>query len=162
MPSLDRLSQGPLPPSQCKSDLTQPIRPVVSRLDGFNIDEVWDYMLKPITGLRCAILVAQHQQQLIPWVDKYVVRVMCCRSGRRGSGRRARSAGWLRLLFLTLAPCCHACVLTICRYNSFQICLGMVLPVQVDGIWDKRHLAYNKYIASLLPRSMYYRLQKAL
>ena len=78
-------------------------------------------MRKPITGLQCAILVAQHQQQLIRWVDKYVVRVMCC-----GSGCRARSAGWLRLLFLTLAPCSHACVLTICRYNSFLICLGMV------------------------------------
>ena len=38
----------------------------------------------------------------------------------------------------------------------------MVRPVQVDGIWDKKHLAYNKYMASLLPRSMYYRLQKFL
>ena len=38
----------------------------------------------------------------------------------------------------------------------------MVRPVQVDGIWDKKHLAYNKYMASLLPRSMYYRLQKLL
>ena len=114
-------------------------------------------MVKPITGLQCAILVAQHQQQLIPWVDKYVVRVMCC-----GSERRARSAGWLRLLFLILAPCSHACVLTICRYNSFLICLGMVRPVQVDGIWDKKHLAYNKYMASLSPRSMYYKLQKLL
>ena len=148
MPSLDRLSEGPSPRSQCESDLSQPIRPGVSRLDGFNIDEVWDYMLKPITGLQCAILVAQHQQQLIPWVDKYVVRVMCC-----GSARRARSAGRLRLLFLTL---------DICRYNSFLICLGTVRPVQVDGIWDKKHLAYNKYMASLLPRSMYYRLQKLL
>ena len=76
-------------------------------------------MLKPITRLQCAILVAEHQQQLIPWVDKYIVRVMC-----RGSECRARAAGRLRLLFLTLAPCSHACVLTICRYNSFLICLG--------------------------------------
>ena len=114
-------------------------------------------MLKPITGLQCAILVAEHQQELIPWVDKYVVRVMCC-----GSERRARSAGWLRLSFLILAPCSHACVLTICRYNSFLICLGTVRPVQVDGIPDKKHLAYNRYMASLLPRSMYYRLQKLL
>ena len=157
MPSLNRLSEGPLPRFRCKSDLSQPIRLGVSRLDGFNIDEVWDYMLKPITGLQCAILVAEHQQELIPWVDKYVVRVMCC-----GSERRARSARWLRLWFLILAPCSHACVLTICRYNSFLICLGMVRPVQVDGIWDKNHLAYNKYMASLLPRSMYYRLQRLL
>ena len=85
------------------------------------------------------------------------MRVMCC-----GSVRRARSPGWLRLSFLILAPCSHACVLPICRYNSFLICLGMVRPVQVDGIWDKKHLAYNKYMASLLPRSMYYRLQKLL
>ena len=157
MPSLDRLSEGPLPRSKCKSDLSRPIRPEVSRLDGFDIDEVWDYMLKPITGLQCAIIVAEHQEELIPWVDKYVVRVMCC-----GSGRRARSAGWLRLSFLILASCSHACVFTICRYNSFLICLGMVRPVQVDGIWDKKHLAYNKYMASLLPRSMYYGLQKLL
>ena len=59
-------------------------------------------MLKPITGVQCAIIVAEHQQQLIPWVDKYVVRVISC-----GSGRRARFSRWLRLLFLTLAPCSH-------------------------------------------------------
>ena len=105
MSSLDRLSEGPHPRSLCKSDLSQPIRAGVSRLDGFNIDEVWDYMLKPITGLQCAILVAEHQRQLIPLVDEYVVRVMCC-----GSERRARSARWLRLLFLILAPCSHACL----------------------------------------------------
>ena len=78
MPSLDRLSERPLPRSQCKSHRSQPIRPGVSTVDEFNIDEVWDYMLKPITGLQCAIFVAEHQQQLIAWVDKYVVRVMCC------------------------------------------------------------------------------------
>ena len=105
-------------------------------------------MLKPITGLQCAILVAQLQQQLIPWVDMYVVCVMCY-----GSGRCARFVGWLRLLFLAS---------TTCRYNSFMICLGMVRPIQAAGIWDKRHLAYNKYMASLLPRFMYYRLQKLL
>ena len=33
--------------------------------------------------------------------------------------------------------------------------------MQVDGIWDKRHLAYNKYMASLLPQ-VYYRLQRLL
>ena len=50
----------------------------------------------------------------------------------------------------------------LCRYNDFCICLGMVRPMQVDGIWDKRHLAYNKYMASLLPREIYYRLQRLL
>ena len=34
--------------------------------------------------------------------------------------------------------------------------------MQVDGIWDKSHLAYNKYMASLLPREIYYRLQRLL
>ena len=91
-------------------------------------------MLKPITGLQCAILVAEHQRELIPWADKYVVRVMCC-----GSERRARSAGFSRLSFLILAPCSHACVLTICRYNSFLICLGMVRPVQVDSSVQQVH-----------------------
>ena len=50
----------------------------------------------------------------------------------------------------------------LCRYNHFLICLGTVRPMQVDGIWDRRHLAYNKYMASLLPGEIYYRLQRLL
>ena len=50
----------------------------------------------------------------------------------------------------------------LCRYNDFLICLGMIRPMQEDGIWDKCHLAYNKYIASLVPREIYYRLQRLL
>ena len=50
----------------------------------------------------------------------------------------------------------------LCTYNDFFICLGMVRPMQVDGIWDKRRLAYNKYMASLLPHEIYYRLQRLL
>ena len=34
--------------------------------------------------------------------------------------------------------------------------------MQVDGIWDNCHLAYNKYMASLFPREIYYRLQRLL
>ena len=34
----------------------------------------------------------------------------------------------------------------LCRYNDFLICCGMVHLVQVDGIWHKSHLAYNKYM----------------
>ena len=34
--------------------------------------------------------------------------------------------------------------------------------MQVDGIWDKRHLAYNKYMAPLLPSEIYHRLQRLL
>ena len=36
----------------------------------------------------------------------------------------------------------------LCRYNDFLICLGMVRPMQVDGIWDKRHLAFNVWLES--------------
>ena len=50
----------------------------------------------------------------------------------------------------------------LCKYNDFLICLGMGRPMHVDGIWDKRHLAYNQYMASLLPREIYYRLQRLL
>ena len=48
------------------------------------------------------------------------------------------------------------------RYNDFLICLGTVRPMQVDEIWDRSHLAYNKYMASLLPGEIYYRLQRLL
>ena len=34
--------------------------------------------------------------------------------------------------------------------------------MQVDRIRDKSHLAYNKYMASLLPPEIYYRLQRSL
>ena len=50
----------------------------------------------------------------------------------------------------------------LCRYNHFLNCLGMVPPMQVDGIWDKRHVACNNYMESLLPREIYYRLQRLL
>ena len=32
----------------------------------------------------------------------------------------------------------------LCKYNPFLIYLGMVRPMQVDGICDNRDLAYNK------------------
>ena len=48
------------------------------------------------------------------------------------------------------------------RYNAFLICLGMVTPMQVDGVWQTNNLAYNRYMASLLPRGKYYALRKAL
>ena len=48
-----------------------------------------------------------------------------------------------------------ACI-PLCKYNDFLICLEMIRAMQVDGIWDKRHVAYNKYMASLLPREIYY------
>ena len=40
------------------------------------------------------------------------------------------------------------------------MCLRMVRPMQVDGIWDKSHLAYDKYIPSLVPPENYSRLRK--
>ena len=45
------------------------------------------------------------------------------------------------------------------RYTDFLISLGMVRPMQIDGVLYKRHLAYNKYMVSLLPREIHYRLQ---
>ena len=50
----------------------------------------------------------------------------------------------------------------LCRYNEFFICLGMVHPMLVEGIGDKSHLLYNKYMALPLPREVYYRLQRLL
>ena len=32
------------------------------------------------------------------------------------------------------------------RYNAFLILLGMVRPMQVDGVWDRKGLLYNPYI----------------
>ena len=48
------------------------------------------------------------------------------------------------------------------RYNAFLTCLSMVRPMHVDGVWKTNHLAYNCYMASLLPRGRYYARQKAL
>ena len=50
----------------------------------------------------------------------------------------------------------------LCTHNDFLISLGMVRRMQVDRTWDKRQLAYNKYMASLLLREIYYRLQRLL
>ena len=48
------------------------------------------------------------------------------------------------------------------RHNAFRMCLGIVRPMQVDGVWDTIQWAYNRYMARLLPRGKYYALQKAL
>ena len=32
------------------------------------------------------------------------------------------------------------------RYNAFLILFGMVRPMQVDGVWDRKGLLYNPYI----------------
>ena len=46
------------------------------------------------------------------------------------------------------------------RYNTFLLLLGMVLPMQVDGVWDRDGLVYNAYLARLLSRGQYYDLHK--
>ena len=74
----------------------------------------------------------------------------------------------LALVVIRVVPCMmhvhHIYVATWlnlkCRYISILICLGMVRLVRVDGIWDKSHFAHNKYMASLLPRSKFFQLQK--
>ena len=44
----------------------------------------------------------------------------------------------------------------VSRCNAFVIPLGMVRPMQVDGVWDRRGLLYNPYMANMLTRRQYY------
>ena len=44
------------------------------------------------------------------------------------------------------------------RYSTFVLLLGMVRPMQVDGVWDRDGLVYNDYLARLLSRGQYYGL----
>ena len=48
------------------------------------------------------------------------------------------------------------------RYNAFLILLGMVRPMQVDGVLDCKGLLYNPYIANMVTRRQYYLLQRLL
>ena len=48
------------------------------------------------------------------------------------------------------------------RYNAFLILLGMVRPMQVDGVWDRKGLLYNPYMANMLTRHQYYLMQRLL
>ena len=89
-PALDQLSEGPLPREKCAANLAQPIRLGTSNLVGFSVDEVWDFMFKPIYGLQCAILVERHEMPHIPYTEKYVVRILRC-----SSIHCARSSCWL-------------------------------------------------------------------
>ena len=45
------------------------------------------------------------------------------------------------------------------RYNAFILLLGMVRPMQVDGIWERDGLLYNPFMARLLSRKEYYVLR---
>ena len=45
------------------------------------------------------------------------------------------------------------------RYNAFLLLLGMVRPMQVDGIWERDGLLYNPFMARLLSRKEYYVLR---
>ena len=42
------------------------------------------------------------------------------------------------------------------RYNAFLIPLGMVRPMQVDGVWDRKGLLCNPYMANMLTCRQYY------
>ena len=46
------------------------------------------------------------------------------------------------------------------RYNAFILLLGMVRPMQVDGIWERDGLLYNPFMAQLLSRKQYYVLRR--
>ena len=41
------------------------------------------------------------------------------------------------------------------RYNAFLILFGMVRPIEVDGVWDRKGLLYNPYMANMLTRRQY-------
>ena len=47
-------------------------------------------------------------------------------------------------------------------YNAFLILLGMVRPMQVNGVWDHKGLLYNPYMANMLTRRRYYLMQRLL
>ena len=81
--------------------------------------------------------------------------------GSRGNGRGSTVHAYDMCNVLYVCYSTSTCI-PLCRYNDFPICLGMVCPMQVDGIWDKRHFAYNKYMASLPPREIYCCLQRLL
>ena len=46
------------------------------------------------------------------------------------------------------------------RYNAFILLLGMVRPMQVDGILERDGLLYNPFMARLLSRREYYVLRR--
>ena len=46
------------------------------------------------------------------------------------------------------------------RYNAFILVLGMVRPLQVDGVWERDGLLYNPFIAQLLSCKEYYVLRR--
>ena len=48
------------------------------------------------------------------------------------------------------------------RYDAFLILLGMVRPMRVDGVWDRKGLSYNPYMGSMLTRRQYYLMQQLL
>ena len=48
------------------------------------------------------------------------------------------------------------------RYNAFLILLRMVWSMQVDGVWDRKGLLYNPYMANMLTRRQYYMMQRLL
>ena len=81
--------------------------------------------------------------------------------GPRGNGRVSTTHAYDMCNVSYVCYSTSTCI-PLCRYNAFLICLGTVRPMQVDGIWDKRHLAYKKYMASPLPREIYHRLQRLL
>ena len=41
------------------------------------------------------------------------------------------------------------------RYNAFVMLLGMVRPMQVDAVWDRKGLLCNPYMANMLTRRQY-------
>ena len=74
MSPLDKLQSGPLPRADCAANLQHGVRPGRSKLWAYSLDEIWEYMLRPICGLQRAILLETNHGSLLPWLEKYVVR----------------------------------------------------------------------------------------
>ena len=58
----------------CAANLEHGVRPRRSKLWAYSLDEISEYMLRPICGLQRAILLETNHRSLLPWVEKYVVR----------------------------------------------------------------------------------------
>ena len=83
MPSLDKLQSVPLPCVDCAANLEHGFPLGRSKLWAYSLDEIWEYMLRPICGLQRAILLETNYQSLHPWVEKYVVREVHAVSAER-------------------------------------------------------------------------------
>ena len=70
MPKLTDVEKGPLPKAQCAGNIEYGTRLGTLLLEGFSIDEVWDYMMRPLQGLQRALLLAGYKHRLMDLVER--------------------------------------------------------------------------------------------